>query len=234
MTLHRSIVSVVTLSLAAATMALAMRPQDGGAPRPAESPKAADAPKAAAPKRDEAKRREIERLLELSGTRDAVRNQIDVMTKGFANMNLPPEMAAAMKEEFTNGLGEMIDMTIDVYDRNFSMEEVKAFVAFYESPTCQKISKIMPTVLKESTEAGMKWGLQMQPRLMKRMAALERAQAELERRFAGAPIPRPSHWGGYRVALERIEFWQGDKFRLHDRLVYPRSGGGWSIQRLSP
>lgn len=187
MTLHRSIVSVVTLSLAAATMALAMRPQDGGAPRPAESPKAADAPKAAAPKRDEAKRREIERLLELSGTRAAMRNQIDVMTKGFANMNLPPEMATAMKEEFTNGLGDMVEMTVDVYDRNFSMEEVKAFVAFYESPTGQKISKIMPTVLKESTEAGMKWGLQMQPRLMKRMAELRAAQAKPGAAGAAAP-----------------------------------------------
>ena len=49
-----------------------------------------------------------------------------------------------------------------------------------------------------------------------------------------AAIPRPAHWGGYRVSLERIELWQGDKYRLHDRIVYTRSGGGWSIQRLSP
>ncbi|MBM4007214.1 MAG: pyridoxamine 5'-phosphate oxidase [Planctomycetes bacterium] len=77
------------------------------------------------------------------------------------------------------------------------------------------------------------WASQ-QSRPVESRAALERAQAELERRFAGAPVPRPSHWGGYRVALERIEFWQGDKFRLHDRIVYTRSGGGWSIQRLSP
>lgn len=178
MTLRRSIASVVTLSLAAATMAFATRPQTIPGATPTDPAQAVDAAKAAAPKRDEAKRREIERLLELSGTRDAMRNQIDLMTKGFANMNMPPEMAAAMKEEFTNGLGEMIDMTIDVYDRNFSMEEVKAFVAFYESPTGQKISKIMPTVLKESTEAGMKWGQQMQPRLMKRMAELRAAQAK--------------------------------------------------------
>ena len=77
------------------------------------------------------------------------------------------------------------------------------------------------------------WASQ-QSRPVESRAALQRAQAELEKKFAGAPIPRPAHWGGYRVSLERIELWQGDKYRLHDRIVYTRSGGGWSIQRLSP
>lgn len=77
------------------------------------------------------------------------------------------------------------------------------------------------------------WASQ-QSRPVESRAALQRAQAELEKKFAGAPIPRPAHWGGYRVSLERIELWQGDKYRLHDRIVYTRSGGGWSIERLSP
>ena len=179
MKLRRSVASVMLLSLAAGTVALAMRPQGAPVAAPGVPAQAVDAVKAAAaPKRDEAKRREIMRLLELGGTREAMRSQIDTMTKGFANMNLPPEMVAAMKEEFTGGLDQMVEMTVDVYERNFSMEEVKAFVAFYESPTGQKISKVMPTVLKESTEAGMKWGQQMQPRLMKRMAELRAAQAK--------------------------------------------------------
>jgi hypothetical protein len=179
MKLRRSVASVMLLSLAAGTVALAMRPQGAPVAAPGVPAQAVDAVKAAAaPKRDEAKRREIMRLLELGGTREAMRSQIDTMTKGFANMNLPPEMVAAMKEEFTGGLDQMVEMTVDVYERNFSMEEVKAFVAFYESPTGQKISKVMPTVLRESTEAGMKWGQQMQPRLMKRMAELRAAQAK--------------------------------------------------------
>jgi hypothetical protein len=179
MKLRRSVASVMLLSLAAGTVALAMRPQGAPVAAPTVPAQAVDAVKAAAaPKRDEAKRREIMRLLELGGTREAMRSQIDTMTKGFANMNLPPEMVAAMKEEFTGGLDQMVEMTVDVYERNFSMEEVKAFVAFYESPTGQKISKVMPTVLRESTEAGMKWGQQMQPRLMKRMAELRAAQAK--------------------------------------------------------
>lgn len=187
MMLRRSIVSFVFLSLAAGTVALATRPQDAPAVNPADAAKAVDAAAAVAPKRDEAKRREIERLLQLSGAREVMRAQIDTMTKNFANMNLPPEMITAMKEEFSNGLGDMVEMTVDVYDRNFSMEEVKAFVAFYESPTGQKISKIMPTVLQESTEAAMKWGQQMQPRLMKRMAELRAAQAKPGAAGAAAP-----------------------------------------------
>ncbi|TVQ56909.1 MAG: pyridoxamine 5'-phosphate oxidase [Phycisphaerales bacterium] len=61
------------------------------------------------------------------------------------------------------------------------------------------------------------------------------AVAEVEARFEGRDVPRPPHWGGYRVALERIEFWQGHQYRLHDRMVYtPNGDGTWRTQRLYP
>ena len=52
--------------------------------------------------------------------------------------------------------------------------------------------------------------------------------------FAGDEIPRPEFWGGFLVRPERIEFWQGQAARLHDRFVYTRSADGWAIQRLAP
>ena len=65
-------------------------------------------------------------------------------------------------------------------------------------------------------------------------AALERRFHDMERRFGGAPVPRPPHWGGYRVSLGSIEFWQGERHRLHDRIVYRRMKDGWAVQRLCP
>ncbi len=53
--------------------------------------------------------------------------------------------------------------------------------------------------------------------------------------FDGKDVPRPPHWGGYRVVPESMEFWQGQPDRLHDRFIYSRAGKkGWAIQRLSP
>jgi pyridoxamine 5'-phosphate oxidase len=65
-------------------------------------------------------------------------------------------------------------------------------------------------------------------------AALEAAYADAERRFAGSEVPPPPHWGGYRLAPEAVEFWQGRADRLHDRLRFRCVGDGWVVERLAP
>ena len=62
---------------------------------------------------------------------------------------------------------------------------------------------------------------------------LETAMHGTQARYGDNP-PRPPHWGGYRVEPQELEFWQGRSDRLHDRLLYRRSGEHWSIERLSP
>ena len=63
---------------------------------------------------------------------------------------------------------------------------------------------------------------------------LEQQLAEVTARFEGLDVPRPPHWGGYRVVPSSIEFWHHRDDRLHDRIRYRQEGGAWARERLSP
>ena len=58
--------------------------------------------------------------------------------------------------------------------------------------------------------------------------------AAAESQFAGQPVPRPPHWGGFRIDPSRVEFWYGRTARLHDRILYVREGTDWKVLRLYP
>jgi pyridoxamine 5'-phosphate oxidase len=63
---------------------------------------------------------------------------------------------------------------------------------------------------------------------------LDRRYAELEKEYEGRHVPLPSHWGGFRLRPEAIEFWQHRDNRLHDRIRYTRAREGWRSELLSP
>ncbi len=84
---------------------------------------------------------------------------------------------------------------------------------------------------KESQIAA--WASKQSSRLTAR-AALEGKYLELKQQFSKGEIPVPKFWGGFRVKIDSIEFWQGGDSRLHDRFLYSKDQDKWAIDRLAP
>ncbi len=77
------------------------------------------------------------------------------------------------------------------------------------------------------------WASVQSSELANRAALIDRLMA-VTAEFDGGPVPRPDFWGGFRVRPDRVEFWQGQPSRLHDRLRYDRTDDGWRRVLLSP
>lgn len=74
----------------------------------------------------------------------------------------------------------------------------------------------------------------VQSSLLADREALVSAVAEVERRFEGQAVPRPSHWSGFRVKPRRVEFWYGREYRLHERVCFTQDQGQWVKTLLYP
>ncbi len=100
-----------------------------------------------------------------------------------------------------------------------------------ERVTSQESDEYFATRLRGSQVGA--WASQQSQKLSNR-AILEQRVAEIEQQYQGQTIPRPPHWGGYRVRPHEIEFWQGRESRLHDRLRYQLIDNKWQLSRLFP
>ncbi len=99
----------------------------------------------------------------------------------------------------------------------------------------EKIGQVASEAYFSSRPRGSRIGAWASPQseVLENRQVLEARVAEYEEKFAD-DVPLPPFWGGYRVKPERIEFWQGRKSRLHDRLLFRREGNDWRIERLAP
>jgi len=75
-----------------------------------------------------------------------------------------------------------------------------------------------------------------QSQVIRSRALLEKKLDEMKRKFSNGQVPLPDHWGGYRIIPQTVEFWQGRRNRLHDRMRFRKESGSenWLLERLAP
>jgi pyridoxamine 5'-phosphate oxidase len=124
-------------------------------------------------------------------------------------------------------------------------ENAKAGVCFYwKSLECQVRLEGMITKISDAdsdayfatrprdSQLGA-WASQQSRPLESRDTLLERVR-NLDKEYEGRDVPRPPHWGGYRLAPSYFEFWEEGDFRLHNRFAYRLASGAWTVNRLNP
>lgn len=111
-----------------------------------------------------------------------------------------------------------LDRQVMVLGRANRLSVIDVMKYFYSRPRNSQISAWVSRQSKRISDRG----------------ALEGKFVKLKQKFALDDVPLPSFWGGYRVTIDAMEFWQGGSHRLHDRFFYRREKGSWQIDRLAP
>lgn len=113
----------------------------------------------------------------------------------------------------------------------YPLERQVCFLGKAEKLSPIEVVKYFHSRPKDSQIAA--WASQQSSRISAR-GILESKFLELKQKFKNGEVPLPSFWGGFRVAFDSVEFWQGRENRLHDRFIYQKSAEGWNIERLAP
>lgn len=103
--------------------------------------------------------------------------------------------------------------------------------------TVEKVSQAETKTYWSSRPRGSQLGAWASPQsiVVRDRGTLENALANVERRFADSEeVPVPPHWGGWRIRPEVVEFWQGRRDRMHDRLRFKQTRDGWTVERVGP
>lgn len=130
---------------------------------------------------DPGKRADIQRLMELAGTRTLMLNMMNSMTTSMKPLlvnSFPPgeyrdKLIDLFLENFRENadLGQMLDLAVPIYDKYFSDEEIKGLIKFYESPVGHKAVSLLPQIMSEMTAEGQKWGGELGRRTMQQVLA---------------------------------------------------------------
>ena len=166
------------------------------------------------------------------------------MTLATANKDCEPDARIVLLKSFDDR-GFVFYTNYNSRKGQELTENSRACLLFYWSPlwrqvrvegSAQKVSAEESDQYFHSRPMGSKIGAWAsdQSQAVSTRDVLEKRFEEFDLKF-GDNVPRPPHWGGYRITPEVIEFWQGRDNRLHDRLRYSlQSDGGWLIERLAP
>ena len=181
----------------------------------------------------------------LDAARAAGQPMPDAMTIASATSDAVPSARLVMLRGLQGGLVFFTDCDSDK-GAEMAANPRAAAVLHWLVPAHRQVRVAGPVERVSEDEADQFWSTRApaarltaaawhQSRAVASRAVLEgQVQDELRRYGAGAGVPRPQRWGGFRVLPSQVEFWQESPDGLHDRIRYRGEGGGWMIERLSP